>query len=137
VDVGSGRPPETPRFARSALDVIDTGRARSAGEGSQITDPVDSIADGLLAKPRVGLGFGCPLVLPVPEAWVALARARQGEGNRPWSASAGVSARGTGLVHWEAGTTTSSFVNGPGRSKYSDGSLFLISESYRLLGLEQ
>ncbi|MGH7619689.1 MAG: hypothetical protein ACREPM_20945 [Gemmatimonadaceae bacterium] len=46
----------------------------------------------------IALGFECPLFLPVPSTAVSLGAARQGEGNRAWSAGAGAGSLATGLV---------------------------------------
>lgn len=61
-------------------------------------DLADAVADKLRDGRPVALGFECPLFVPVPEDPVKLGAARHGEGSRPWSAGAGVSALGTGLV---------------------------------------
>jgi hypothetical protein len=51
---------------------------------------------------KVALALECPLVVPVPgieaEQWQDLGRARQGDGNRSWSAGAGAGSMATGLV---------------------------------------
>jgi hypothetical protein len=46
----------------------------------------------------VALGFECPLFVPVPEESLRLGMARQGDGNRAWSAGAGSGALATGIV---------------------------------------
>jgi hypothetical protein len=46
----------------------------------------------------VALGFECPLFLPLPLEETDLGKAREGEGNRAWSAGAGACALATGLV---------------------------------------
>lgn len=47
---------------------------------------------------RLALGLECPLVLPVPHDHSKLGARRAAEGTRAWSAGAGASAMGTGLV---------------------------------------
>lgn len=37
----------------------------------------------------IALGFEAPLFIPVPEDWKDLSKGREGDGNRPWSASSG------------------------------------------------
>ena len=44
------------------------------------------------------LGFECPVFVPVPDLHSALGAARNGEGNRAWSAGAGAGALATGVV---------------------------------------
>ncbi len=60
------------------------------------------IVSSLDAGDRVALAFECPLSVPVQsvegESWKDLGRARAGEGNRSWSASAGTAALATGIV---------------------------------------
>ncbi len=84
---------------------VATGRfgwASLSGSGvEQGTDPAvmisrlgRAVAEGL----PVALGFECPLWMDLPAAAMELTRARQGEGNRPWSAGAGAGALATGIV---------------------------------------
>lgn len=78
------------------------GWAIFSGSGvEQGTDPAvmvarlgGDVAGGL----PVALGFECPLWMDLPAAASELTKARQGEGNRPWSAGAGAGALATGLV---------------------------------------
>lgn len=60
------------------------------------------VVEALNSARRVALAFECPLAVPIPsvlgESWTELGRARQGEGNRSWSAGAGTGALATGLV---------------------------------------
>ena len=46
----------------------------------------------------IALGLECPLFVPVRNDPVQLTEARNGEGNRPWSAGAGTGALATGLT---------------------------------------
>lgn len=64
------------------------------------TDPETLAADIAqdLRNGPVALGFECPLFVPLHGRAEALLSCRAGEGNRAWSASAGVSSLGTGLV---------------------------------------
>ena len=52
----------------------------------------------LNANQKVALGFECPLWVPVADKPQDLTRARCGEGNRAWSASAGAGSLATGLT---------------------------------------
>lgn len=56
------------------------------------------VAHGLAVEKKVSLGFECPLWIPVADEPSSLTRARPGEGNRAWSASAGSASLTTGLV---------------------------------------
>jgi hypothetical protein len=69
------------------------------------TDPetaVSALAPGLLSGARAALLLEAPMSVPVPDgqpdAWRTLGKARNGEGNRPWSAGAGAAALATGLA---------------------------------------
>jgi len=86
VDVGSvsGK-----RFRWSAQDEATAGSPDALSRHLQ--DLLDS-------GEQVALGFESPLVLPVPSNCMDLGRARVGEAQRSWSASAGASVMGTGLV---------------------------------------
>jgi hypothetical protein len=66
--------------------------------GSQIADVVDALTSDLNAGRPVALGFKCPLFVPVPHDHRRLGRARAGERNRAWSASAGAGALASGMV---------------------------------------
>ncbi|MEV5434898.1 hypothetical protein AB0K80_02520 [Streptomyces sp. NPDC052682] len=94
VDVGSVR---TGSFAWAALDVPSAGSAL-AGYGSDPASAVAAAAEALADGRRAVLALEAPMAVPVPQAWVELGRGRAGEGNRPWSASAGAGALGTGLA---------------------------------------
>lgn len=91
----------------------DVGSVRAGNFGWARTEPRDAVAeydssspvhlvaavvDELQAGRPVALGFECPLFVPVPASAAALGAGRGGEGNRPWSAGAGVGALATGLV---------------------------------------
>jgi hypothetical protein len=93
VDVGSVR--RKGGFSWASAD----GSQRGQDDPSQLGDAVVSAID---TGRQVALAFECPLSVPVPEAggagWAYLGRARDGEGNRSWSAGAGTGALATGLV---------------------------------------
>jgi hypothetical protein len=91
----------------------DVGSVRAGNFGWARTEPRDAVAeydssspvhlvaavvDELQAGRPVALGFECPLFVPVPASAAALGAGRGGEGNRPWSAGAGVGTLATGLV---------------------------------------
>ena len=66
--------------------------------GRSIEKFAQSIVDQLLASKKVAIGFECPLFVPVRSDPLAVNKARNGEGNRSWSAGAGTGALATGLV---------------------------------------
>lgn len=57
--------------------------------GSEITDLTDQVAGDLQKGRAVTLGFECPLYLPLRSDVEKIRKARDGEGDRPWSAGAG------------------------------------------------
>lgn len=66
--------------------------------GSDPAQMVVEVAKDLGRGVRVALGFECPLWMDLPSSAAELTKARNGEGNRPWSAGAGAGALATGLV---------------------------------------
>jgi hypothetical protein len=85
VDIGSVGP--SSKFAWVAFDAPER-QVMAAG-----TDPgtaVSALAPGLLSGARAALLLEAPMSVPVPDgqpdAWRTLGKARNGEGNRPWSA---------------------------------------------------
>jgi hypothetical protein len=91
-------------FAIYAADIgsVATGRfgwARRSDVGTNGgTDPAQMVVE--LGKDmgrgvRVALGFECPLWMDLPSSAAELTKARNGEGNRPWSAGAGAGALAT------------------------------------------
>lgn len=93
VDVGSVR--RKGGFCWSTADASHRGQ----DDPSQLGDAVVSTLE---SGRQVALAFECPLSVPVPSAdavgWTDLGRARAGEHNRSWSASAGAGVLATGLV---------------------------------------
>lgn len=81
------------RFAWSTTDRHGTMR-----DGRTPDEFTLCIAEAVATGELVALGFESPLVLPIPEHYEDLGRARVGESTRSWSASAGASVMGTGLV---------------------------------------
>lgn len=61
-----------------------------------------AVSERLIEGRPVALGFECPLFVPIAEQPANLSRARKGEGNRPWSASAGAQVLAIGIpqVNW-------------------------------------
>ena len=57
-----------------------------------------AVADDVRGHIPVALGFECPLFVPITEQPAKLTSARNGEGNRAWSAGAGCGALATGLT---------------------------------------
>jgi hypothetical protein len=78
------------------------GSGRKPAGGGSIEDLVREIKKDLSKAVPVALGFECPLWAPFREKPKSLAKARAGEGNRPWSAGAGAASLATGLsqVPW-------------------------------------
>lgn len=71
----------------------------SAGTGGTTPSGVARhIAESLNNQGAVALGFECPLFVPIAENERALTSARPGEGNRSWSAAAGLGAMGIGIA---------------------------------------
>ena len=97
VDIGSVGP--SSKFAWAAFDAPER-QVMAAGR-----DPgtaVSALAPGLLSGAQAALLLEAPMSVPVPDgqpdAWRTLGKARNGEGNRPWSAGAGAAALATGLA---------------------------------------
>ena len=65
--------------------------------GQDIREFASRITGDLNAKHPVALGFECPLFIPVTNDPERLTSARDGEGNRAWSAGAGAASLATGL----------------------------------------
>lgn len=74
------------------------------GELEEVREPgsIGAFADMVIARLEQGgsvaLGFECPLFVPLREDPALLTRARDGEGDRAWSARAGCGSLVTGLV---------------------------------------
>jgi hypothetical protein len=71
---------------------------REVASDASIIQFLDAILERLSAGRAIALGFECPLFVPHREDPAALAKARRGEGNRPWSAGAGAGSMATGIV---------------------------------------
>lgn len=72
----------------------------SSGEvttGTEMHDLARRVGEDL-ERERVALGFECPMFVPLRTESLDLLRGRPGEGNRPWSAGAGIAAAGIGIV---------------------------------------
>ena len=75
------------------------GRGGGADKrGKRIEDLVQAVVEDLNTEQSVALGFECPLWIPKASRPLDLTKARNGEGNRPWSAGAGTSALVTGAA---------------------------------------
>ena len=74
---------------------VQDGRS---GLGRDMSSLADSVVADLSDAGKLALGFECPLFVPLREDPHALTRARAGEGNRSWSAAAGIGSLGVGLV---------------------------------------
>jgi hypothetical protein len=88
-DIGSVA---TGRFGWASLS--DGGTTGGSDPAQMVVELGKDMARGV----RVALGFECPLWMDLPSSAAELTKARQGEGNRPWSAGAGAGALATGLV---------------------------------------
>jgi hypothetical protein len=97
VDIGSVG--QSSKFAWAAFDA--PGRDLIAA-GTDPETAVSALVPGLVSGARAALLLEAPMSVPVPDgqpgAWRKLGKARDGEGNRPWSAGAGAAALATGLV---------------------------------------
>lgn len=67
-------------------------------KGAGIHEFAALISSSLEKGLKVSIGFECPLFVPVREDAVSVNSARNGEGNRSWSAGAGTGALATGIV---------------------------------------
>lgn len=74
------------------------GPPEAETQGDSPASLADAVASLLMAHRSVALGFECPLFVPLPAEASQLARAREGEGDRPWSAAAGAASLATGLT---------------------------------------
>lgn len=101
--------------------------------GNSIEELASAVAEKITTGTKVALGFECPLYVPLRDEPMLLTKARNGEGNRSWSAGAGCAALTTGLVEvaWllekiRANTPKSAtaFLNWKAFEK-ADGGLFL------------
>jgi hypothetical protein len=66
--------------------------------GRDIIAFAKGISDDITNGRKVALGFECPLFVPVTKNPIGLTSKRDGEGNRPWSASAGTCVLAAGLT---------------------------------------
>ena len=76
---------------------LDCAETPTCTIGQDIREFADAIAVDLNSNRPVALGFECPLFIPVPDDPRQLTSARDGEGNRAWSAGAGAGSLATGL----------------------------------------
>jgi hypothetical protein len=97
VDIGSVGP--SSKFAWAAFDAPERDLI---ADGTDPETAVSELAPGLLAGAQAALLLEASMSVPVPDgrpgAWRRLGKAREGEGNRPWSAGAGAAALATGLA---------------------------------------
>jgi hypothetical protein len=97
IDIGSVRPPS--KFAWTTFDA--PGR-NLINTGEDPEEAVRVLASALRQGTQAALLLEAPMAVPVPggelDAWRRLGKARDGEGNRPWSAGAGAGALATGLA---------------------------------------
>jgi hypothetical protein len=74
------------------------GPLQETPEEASIRELTDAVAGRLREGRSVALGFECPLFIPARSEPEGLTSARDGEGNRPWSAGAGSVSLVTGLA---------------------------------------
>ena len=67
-------------------------------KGTDMRDLVHHVADDLKQGSNVALGFECPLWIPIRDLPEDLTKSRTGDGQRPWSAAAGLGSLVTGLA---------------------------------------
>lgn len=91
-DIGSVK---NGKFAWARLDHSSSVPPSSCND---INSLVNTLASDLRSGRKVALGFECPLFVPITEESENLTSARQGEGNRPFSAGAGAGSLVTGLT---------------------------------------
>ena len=85
-------------FAWARLPYAKVEGFSPGGSRQSIQDLATAVAADLQRGSKVALGFECPLFVPLPDHPEKLTAARQGEGDRPWSAGAGASCLATGLT---------------------------------------
>lgn len=97
VDIGSVKSPS--KFAWAAFDVPCQD---PVAEGDDPNSAMECLAVGFADNRQAVLLLEAPMSVPVPDAddtgWRSLGKAREGEGNRPWSAGAGAGVLATGLA---------------------------------------
>lgn len=91
-DIGSVR---KGRFGWASLS-IEPDAQESCGRSIEAFS--DLVAERLTAGKKVALGFECPLWVPIADEPAELTQARNGEGNRAFTASAGATSLATGLT---------------------------------------
>jgi hypothetical protein len=92
-DIGSVR---TKKFAWATDAPLPASDSQLSA--TSIDDLCTAVEHSLRRKQRVALGFETPLFIPVPAESKDLGRARAGEGDKPWSASAGAAVLATGMA---------------------------------------
>ena len=83
------------RFGWASLSIESPAEESS---GRDIRKFSDFVAQRLAGGKKVALGFECPLWVPIADEPTELTRARDGEGNRSYSAGAGPASLVTGLT---------------------------------------
>jgi hypothetical protein len=92
----------TPTVACADIGSTVSGKfgwwSSASASGSSPSALATHVAEQLNAGHSVALGFECPLFVPLAAAESELTIARRGEGNRPWSAAAGLGSMGVGVA---------------------------------------
>lgn len=108
----------------------------SEAKGNQIDEFAERISEQIQAQAKVAVGFECPLFVPMRKDPVVVNSARDGEGNRSWSAGAGTGALATGLVEvlWVMNRVTEILGSPPLASvswdNFSDSNCVFIWEAF-------
>jgi len=84
------------RFGWARVDTTST--SPDAETIGQRPDKLVELVAADLSNERVALGFECPLFIPLRAEPADMMKARRGEGNRAWSAGAGLTVMTLGLV---------------------------------------
>jgi hypothetical protein len=84
-----------PAFGWARLNINE--RTKSIRGSSDIQQLVEQLQLDIEAGYSVSLGFESPLFIPIPDSPEELSKAREGEGDRSWSAPPGVAVTTLGI----------------------------------------
>lgn len=99
-DIGSmraGKKGDTNNFGWAGASTY-TNNPNLPSSGCNPQSLADAVATDLTRNSKVALGFECPLWIEIRTLPEALTKARDGEGNRPWSFGSGSNSLVTGLA---------------------------------------
>ncbi len=100
-DVGSmqaGRTRQENHFGWAGASISPNGQQSPCGEGDDMQQLVDVVADGLNQGAKVALGFECPLWVPIRDKPKTLTSQRCGEGSPSWASQTAATVLTTGLA---------------------------------------